>query len=568
MSLSLGRVVVGAGLAVLVACLTPLAAVAGTTETPVPSTSPDADGVVASAVFFDAPLPDELDAPVACDRLSYLRYRESKRTNNPAKADAILVLMPGFLGGAGTMDPLARNIVRRAAEQGYHVEVWPVDRRGNCLEDHTGLKAAVSSDDPDLAADYYLRGRAIDGRTFATPPSSATQILTAFGAEQTLDDWRLVLDRVPVSMRSRTFCGGHSFGGLLTSLLAQWDFDGDSRTKGDQGYKRCAGLVILDSRTELVPQAGGIFRAVGNVTSLLKGVGISDTAALVDSGLPYVPMDKLLSMTAALGSAAAKDPSGRSVNLSDLPKDPASSAVLTLSASDPVAALLGAPRAQDLKATNEAAFGFFLDDNSAGIAWLRASLGGLSGGAVTKKNFPLPYGSPMAPMGALGGATVQPADRKATYSWTNYDDVPRSGLQTQPGRVTYTRPDQEVTDVQQLAKSFALADIDGMEWYYPTRLEVEAFTAIAGDHSGSLGHVVAENLARRPALYLDAEHGVGPNMVAPEMPGRDTTRFTLRGYDHVDTIAAAYHQTSGHPEQASAHTVDFMKKYASKKESR
>src|SRR3990172_12416898 len=52
---------------------------------------------------------------------------------------AILILVPGFLGGAATFQPLARQLV--AATRGS-VEVWAVDRRPNQLEDRRGGRLA------------------------------------------------------------------------------------------------------------------------------------------------------------------------------------------------------------------------------------------------------------------------------------------------------------------------------------------------------------------------------------------------------------------------------------------
>src|SRR3990172_12973115 len=55
----------------------------------------------------------------------------------PAKRrpKVVLILIPGFLGGATTFDPLARDLV--AAFRG-DLEVWAVDRRPNQLEDRVG----------------------------------------------------------------------------------------------------------------------------------------------------------------------------------------------------------------------------------------------------------------------------------------------------------------------------------------------------------------------------------------------------------------------------------------------
>lgn len=54
---------------------------------------------------------------------------------------AVLVMIPGFLGGAKTFEPLARDLVE--AFDGK-VEVWSIDRRPNQLEDRLGADHALS----------------------------------------------------------------------------------------------------------------------------------------------------------------------------------------------------------------------------------------------------------------------------------------------------------------------------------------------------------------------------------------------------------------------------------------
>src|SRR5688500_6499273 len=49
----------------------------------------------------------------------------------PASARTVLVLVPGFSGGAGDFTLLARDLVRRVPG----LQVWSVDRRSQALED-------------------------------------------------------------------------------------------------------------------------------------------------------------------------------------------------------------------------------------------------------------------------------------------------------------------------------------------------------------------------------------------------------------------------------------------------
>ena len=65
-------------------------------------------------------------------------------TNLPGHA-RILVAQPGILEGAGAFDSVARNTVAAAAKNGKHIEFWALDRRSNCLEDHTGVQAGLAA---------------------------------------------------------------------------------------------------------------------------------------------------------------------------------------------------------------------------------------------------------------------------------------------------------------------------------------------------------------------------------------------------------------------------------------
>ena len=83
------------------------------------------------------------------------RYDEVFVTKvGPKRADRMLVLVPGTIGGAGDFSLVARDIVDRVR----NLRVWVVDRRSQALEDTTvfdrALRGEASADD---AFDYYLR---------------------------------------------------------------------------------------------------------------------------------------------------------------------------------------------------------------------------------------------------------------------------------------------------------------------------------------------------------------------------------------------------------------------------
>src|SRR5436309_7823160 len=149
-------------------------------ETPVASSSPDAALVKESYVKLYAPLPEsDGTRPAACDWISYLRFRSAGGPQPAWKSDAIFVTMPGIFAGAGSLDQFARNVVRAAAKRGRHVEVWTLDRRSNCVEDHRGVDVAARDRNPKLGFDYYYHGGSADGQSFGGFATAAdTQFLS------------------------------------------------------------------------------------------------------------------------------------------------------------------------------------------------------------------------------------------------------------------------------------------------------------------------------------------------------------------------------------------------------
>ena len=79
----------------------------------------------------------------------------------PRRAKRVLVLVPGFLGGAGGITPVARDIVARVPG----LQVWIVDRRENAFEDTSVFELG----DAQAAFDYYMgfRYKAVRNAPFA-----------------------------------------------------------------------------------------------------------------------------------------------------------------------------------------------------------------------------------------------------------------------------------------------------------------------------------------------------------------------------------------------------------------
>jgi hypothetical protein len=94
-------------------------------------------------------------ADVDFNQAIYTRYFLSDQDG--AQPDAIVVLIPGFEGGAATFYLLAENLLRRAAaDANLVVEVWAVDRRSNHLEDRVGLDLAEDLNDSLVGLDFLF----------------------------------------------------------------------------------------------------------------------------------------------------------------------------------------------------------------------------------------------------------------------------------------------------------------------------------------------------------------------------------------------------------------------------
>ena len=156
----------------------------------------------------------------------------------PAGAKRVLLLMPGYQGGAGDFTLVGREIVKRVPG----LQVWALDRRSQSLEDTsmfaTGLRRQATV---QQVFDYYLGWIANPQIQPHFQPIDQKQYGYAkqWGLTQALSDVR----RVVLSARrqgKRVILGGHSLGASMTVAYATWDFD------GHPGYKDLDGLVLID----------------------------------------------------------------------------------------------------------------------------------------------------------------------------------------------------------------------------------------------------------------------------------------------------------------------------------
>jgi pimeloyl-ACP methyl ester carboxylesterase len=150
----------------------------------------------------------------------------------PAKADRILVLVPGFIGGAGDFRLIARDIVSRIPD----LQVWAIDRRSNALED----TSVFATGDPDKAFAYYLNFQPVNGKRFQPLNGQDFPYTRQWGLEVSLQDIRRVVLAARLQGARKVVLGGHSLGASTAVAYSTWDFD------HRPGYRDIDGLVLID----------------------------------------------------------------------------------------------------------------------------------------------------------------------------------------------------------------------------------------------------------------------------------------------------------------------------------
>jgi hypothetical protein len=182
----------------------------------------------------------------------------------PARARQVVVLVPGTLGGAGGIMPVARDIVRRVPR----TQVWILDRREQAFEDTSVFERR----DPDAALDYYLgfKYRAVRGED--------ARFVSEWGLATQLRDLRSVVKRARAGGR-RVVLGGHSAGASTAVAYAAWDFG------GRPGYREIDGLALIDGGLLGSFASADLGRARRELAEIREGSVFLD---LLGVGLPEI----------------------------------------------------------------------------------------------------------------------------------------------------------------------------------------------------------------------------------------------------------------------------------------
>jgi pimeloyl-ACP methyl ester carboxylesterase len=478
---------------------------------PPPAAPPS--GVQRELVTLDAPAPPpnpvrSLATPAELDKARFLRYRLA---GGESALQAVVVCMPGMPAGAMAFDELARRLVTLADGA---VEVWAVDRRANLLEDLTGMQAAEQAADPDLAWDYYDRGKLIEGKRFSGPPDR-NEFMSEWGLATAVADLRVILDQVPRErQRTNLVLLGHSFGAAVVQAYAAWEVQG--KAAGED----LAGLVLVDGGVHMYSPLsearylrGGTSVAPG-LEELRQGKGLY--LSYYGFGLEAFLTVELTAMSAWL--TPRKEIRNRHT--------------------DRFATLLFLE--QPPRMTAAAMVGFTIDDASSPLPGMRASCGAPDGPVE-------PFKHPLT-----GETRHRPKSGNAgrLYDWRDFDQVtPR-----------------EKTSVQVLARVAHEGPSNRLEWYLPSRLalDINAVRSLSvgpddwqrryGLRAGRNDRMDAPVLALlaglglvKSAAPLDAYRGSLAPRVGPGRPragaGRDESAgfkaLLLEGYAHDDLVHAS-----------------------------
>jgi pimeloyl-ACP methyl ester carboxylesterase len=518
--------------------------------------TPGAPGITASpnvqSVVGSAP---DLNT-VTYVRTAILHPRKSPRV--------IMILIPGFLGGAATFAPLAEQLVR---EYGRELEVWVVDRRPNQLEDRRGaLHAAEGSPQemlegvqfyfPDLdrapqgnfpgGEDFDIDG---DGnldppfelpdalgasRSFVKLAQDDVRFMAHWGVDTYARDWKILVDRARsiVGEDGLVLFGGHSLGTGWAGIFAAYDFDpGPGNGNVDAAFEKIDGLVLLEGGG---PGAGSNPPTPSEYAATiadLEAPGGGDVYLANAFGLlPVVDLGAAGELAGVLGTF---DPDSASVL-----QNTSFGATLSL--------IIQAP------ATNRSVVGFFLDDEFTPNVSFRTSLGFSDDGT----NFYVPSLDAYIPQGQGTPRlwkefddptlpTCPPAVQAVSPGCAILDNGPRPGP-TDPPQVWGL--EREVSDLDDLLR-LLFTNGNLSEWYFVGPRASLDFRF--GRDSTSLGDesllAVTQNAnVDVPVVCIGGSNGLTPTetsfanyLGSIATPAAAQRIEIIEGYAHFDILMAS-----------------------------
>ena len=189
--------------------------------------------------------------------LNNARYTRHHLTTATGSPDAILILIPGFEGGAGNFRILAQNLIERSANEGFTLEVWAYDRRSNQLEDLVGADIAEHYVSAEVALDWFFGGElGLSLHPLLGGPNRRAVFYDAQADVPFIAQWTPLvfsrdIDAIVTAARAaatnqNVFLGGHSAGTGFTARYAATDFNLTGVGPADPGYEKLRGLVLLE----------------------------------------------------------------------------------------------------------------------------------------------------------------------------------------------------------------------------------------------------------------------------------------------------------------------------------
>lgn len=544
-----------------------------------------------------SPLPDEWGAPDVCDYIQFLRFRpadgstlgEGEYPVDLDQTDAMLLMVPGILEGANGFEYIGRQLVYHALQRGMQIEVWAMDRRNNRLEDLTGLEAAEAAGSPEEAKDilvgYYYEGREVNGRTFqGWYGEDDVRFLSEFGLKMDTEDmFKIIMTMVPDPevRKQKVFVGGHSLGGIHTSMFAGWDLDGDPATTEDAGYNNCAGIFAFDSTVRPVSMIVDdyieayapflpdcIVEAGKDLTQVVYEIALCGLrTGIIPNLVPTElvagsPIDaEVMAIIEPIGMFAYMNPHGSE----------AVEAVEEIPLSDNMKELLRTyisrdkehydnyytgyfPQIQDFNLDNEAFLGLLFDDDFTHIGMIQVSMGFMAGGAVVPKDEDTGYSGLFVPVDA--GPDEYNFGTGPTYTWVDFDEVGDASdplFQDVDGTITYSTVDNEVSSIHDFARALFKGPSNLTEWYFCTRRLVDIMGAIM-DYGPCYGlnFLHEDKVLELPKVEFIAEEGV-----------LDSFRLQyvsepIKGYNHMDPMFASANTSSHRENDVIGPLLDFV----------
>jgi len=541
-----------------------------------------------------------LGTGVDLNHVDYVRTRVASASGNPR---VILVLIPGFLGGAGTFDPIARDLVRTS---GGNLEVWAVNRRSNQLEDRRGglhassMAEAAAGDaakiDQALAEGvrFYFPTSDVDGDGMPDGPFTLPDALggnsdfiklaqddVRFGAYWGVDtyarDWRtLVLAaRQVVGPEGLVIFGGHSMGTTWTGVFAAYDFDIGPGVEA--GYQLVDGLLLFEGGGTRGPSASAPDEAT--YLAAIDDLVNDTTNVLPDSD---IFLEDLFGFVNAVDIGAAGELNGVAGTFA--PTEPSVVQTTPLFGGIPINILLQAPM------TNRSLVGFFLDDEFSTNGAFSASFGFSANGTnafnpiefLVPGDFYLaidegirrtwiPFDSPRFDPADPNPLTCPPIP-PPPFPVANVDvgetgcaiidNGPRPAPTDPPTRWGVER---EVTNIDDFTR--ALYETGNQsEWYFidgRPGLDLQF-----GRDSSALGRPDLLNVTQNanvdvPVLAIGGSNGLAPTEASfanylGSIASTDTTVVILEGYAHVDVLTAT-------DNEAVPPVVDFVNRLLQQK---